>query len=124
MTVALSAFVPSTISAPRAGLGFEFIVRLVMDASMLQAGELLDLSSIVPTAGTVFGGVPIAETLNDGGFVIKYVRGATSASGLLQCYGMPAAAASGPLVLLSNGANVSAVDGQTWVFWASQGSVA
>ncbi len=96
------------------GLGIMAIVTVVMDSAMLQAGELIDLSAIFPNS--VWGGVPIKDTLNDGGFTFRYVSGATTASGLIQSYGMPAAATSGPLVLLSNGANISAVDGQTWLF--------
>ena len=115
----LTAAVLSTRVASGAipGLGFVAIVQLTYDSAYLNGGEYCDLSAIFPN--TVYGGTPIADTADDGGWLCKYVAGASPTSGLIQVWGQVTIAAGtcGPLNSCLSAQDISAMNAQVWVFY-------
>lgn len=119
--MALIITTPNTrVSGLIPGMGFQAVMQFVYDNSYPTGGEVADLSATFPNE--VFGGVPIADTLNDGGFISRYVRAANGApaSGIIQVYEKPASGAVGAIGALpeaGNARDLSAINGQLWMFW-------
>lgn len=110
----------SRISGAIPGYGHMAVVQIVYDNSYPTGGELCDLSATFPNE--VFGGTPIADTVNDGGFISRYVRATAGvpASGIIQVYEKPASGAVGAIGALPEAGNtrdLSAINGQLWMFW-------
>ena len=99
------------------GLGFMAIVNITMDNAYAFGGEYCNLSAIFPNQ--VFGGHVIADPVDCGGFVSKYVAGATPTSGLIQVFAQVTAAAGtcGPLNECLTTESLSMIDGQVWCFY-------
>lgn len=99
------------------GFGFFAIHELVWDNSYPTGGEACDLSGTFPSE--VYGGFPISDTVDDAGFRPRYVRdtGGAPATGVIQLYwGDYDNGNDGPLVEVDDTTNVSAMDGQRWLF--------
>jgi hypothetical protein len=114
MSLVNTALTPSAISTLIPGLGYVVLVDVAWDNSYPTGGETWNLSAY---GTTVIGAWPIAETLNDGGYVSRYVRGAAgaAASGLLQSYCQDCdAVADSALIETTAAVDLSAINGQRW----------
>jgi len=119
MALTVTALTPNPTSGNIPGIGFAAIVQVAFDSSYIITGEVLDLSGIFPTM--VFGGCVINDTLNDGGWMMKYVRATSGApaTGVIQAFGQQtnAATTNGPLLNSLTAEDLSAVNGQYWIFF-------
>lgn len=117
MSLTISALSPTRNSGLIAGLGFKSLVDIAWDNSYAANGETCDVSGIF--VNEVYGAVPIADTLDDGGYQCTYCRAASGApaTGVLQAYyGDNDAVADGALIEVADMTDVSAMTAQRWLF--------
>lgn len=99
------------------GLGFQAVVTVVHAGTYSTGGDTLDLSAVFPSE--VYGGHPISDTQDDGGYKSTYVLGTAGApaSGVLQMYYVDANnVADAAFNQVANGVALTAIDGQLWIF--------
>jgi hypothetical protein len=97
-----------------AGVGYIVVLDVAWDNSYPTGGETWDVSAY---GTTVLGAWVIASTLDDGGYVNRYVCAAAgaAATGILQSYwGNNDGGADGPLIQTANTTDVSAQTAERW----------
>lgn len=116
--MALTITTPNNrISTLIPGFGFEVAVNIVWDAEYPTGGETAALNTIF--ANEVYGGHVISDTVDDAGWVPRYVRDTAGApaTGDIQLYYANYDAADGVMIEVPDMTNVSAMDGQLWMFY-------
>jgi len=100
------------------GIGWQAVVNVVHTVTYATGGQTLDLSLIFPSE--VYGGHPISDTEDDGGYKSCYVLAAAGApaTGIVQMYYVDANnVADAPFVEVADMTALTAIDGQRWIFW-------
>lgn len=99
------------------GLGNQAVVTVVHTGTYATGGQTCDLSAIFPTE--VYGGHPISDTQDDGGYKSTYVLATAGApaTGIIQMYYVDANnVADAAFVEVADMVALTAIDGQLWVF--------
>ena len=98
------------------GVGYQIMCTLAFASGHTSTGVVVGFEKWFDNF--IYGAIPIKDTVNDGGWHMSLVSGASTASYLIQVYGMPSGATSGALATTASVAfDVSTVDGQTWTAW-------
>lgn len=117
MALTTTAQTPPVVSNVIPGAGYFVVLTVAWDASYPTGGETWDVSAY---GSTVLGAWQIAGTLDDEGFIARYVAAAAgaAATGILQAYWYDYdAVADGLAVEVANTTNLSAANGQVWCVW-------